>query len=160
MLLSRRRTPSCPYPWLDHFPRCHRAELSRPGNAWPSFTPPAAEALTIGGREYYGALVEQFVALELVKRQAWSRTPYSLYQFRDIDGLEVDLIIELADGRLLAVEVKSSTSLTEKAWTNLIRFKDRFPDRDITGACLHAGTQTAVIGGWLHILPLTALWQH
>ena len=119
-----------------------------------------AHALTIGGREYYGALVEQFVALELVKQQAWSRTPYSLYHFRDLDGLEVDLIIELADGRLLAVEVKSSTSITEKAWTNLIRFKDRFPDRDITGACLHAGTQTAVIDGWLHILPITALWQH
>ncbi|TBT82478.1 ATP-binding protein [Propioniciclava sinopodophylli] len=119
-----------------------------------------AHALTIGGREYYGALVEQFVALELAKQQAWSSTPYSLYHFRDLDGLEVDLIIEWADGRLLAIEVKSSTSITEKAWTNLIRFKDRFPDRHITGACLHAGTQTAVIGGWLHILPITALWQH
>ena len=83
-----------------------------------------------------------------------------LHHFRDLDGLEVDLIIEPADGRLLSIEVKSSTSITEKAWTNLIRFKDRFPDRHITGACLHAGTQTAVIGGWLHILPLPALWQH
>ena len=119
-----------------------------------------AHALTIGGREYYGALVEQFVAVELVKQQAWSDTPYSLHHFRDLDGLEVDIIIELADGRLLAVEVKSSTSITEAAWTNLIRFRDRFPDRNITGACLHTGTQTAVIGGWLHILPLTTLWQH
>ena len=99
------------------------------------------------------------MALELVKRASLERHPVLPDHSRDIDGLEVDLIIELADGRL-AVEVKSSTSLTEKAWTNLIRFKDRFPDRDITGACLHAGTQTAVIGGWLHILPLTALWQH
>ena len=46
------------------------------------------------------------------------------------------------------------------AWTNLIRFRDRFPDLNITGACLHTGTQTAVVGGWLHILPVTALWQH
>ena len=83
-----------------------------------------------------------------------------LHHFRDLDGLEVDLIIELADGRLLAIEVKSSTSITEAAWTNLIRFRDRFPDRNITGACLHTGTQTAVVGGWLYILPVTALWQH
>ena len=113
-----------------------------------------------GARQVGKSTLAQFVALELVKQQAWSRTPYSLFHFRDLDGLEVDLIIELADGRLLAIEVKSSTSITEKAWTNLIRFKDRFPDRHITGACLHAGTQTAVIGGWLHILPITALWQH
>lgn len=119
-----------------------------------------AHASTIGGREYYGALVEQFVAVELVKQQAWSDTPYSLHHFRDLDGLEVDLIIELADGRLLAIEVKSSTSIAEAAWTNLIRFRDRFPDRNIRGACLHTGTQTAVVGGWLYLLPITALWQH
>ena len=35
-----------------------------------------------------------------------------LHHFRDLDGLEVDLIIELADGRLLSIEVKSSTSIT------------------------------------------------
>ena len=96
----------------------------------------------------------------MLKQQAWSDTTYSLHHFRDLDGLEVDLIIELADGRLLAVEVKSSTSITEAAWTNLTRFRDRFPDRNITGACLHTGTQAAVVGAWLHILPITALWQH
>ncbi|MFZ1410280.1 MAG: AAA family ATPase [Micropruina sp.] len=120
----------------------------------------AEHAQSIGGREYYGALVEQFVALELAKQQAWSNTPFTLHHFRDLDGLEVDIIVELADGRLLALEVKSSTSVTEKAWTNLIRFKDRFPDRNVTGACLHAGTQTGLIGGWLHVVPLTTLWQH
>jgi uncharacterized protein len=120
----------------------------------------AAHATSIGGREYYGALVEQFVALELHKQQGWSTTPFTLFHFRDLDGLEVDIVIELADGRLLALEVKSSTSITEKSWTNLIRFRDRFPDRNITGACLHAGTQTGIIDGWLHILPITALWQH
>ena len=82
-----------------------------------------------------------------------------LHHFRDLDGLEVDLIIELADGRLLSIEVKSSTSITG-GLDQLIRFRDRFPDLNITGACLHTGTQTAVVGGWLHILPVTALWQH
>jgi len=108
--------------------------------ALAGFTP--AHATSIGGREYYGALVEEFVALELHKQQGWSTTPFTLFHFRDLDGLEVDIIIELADGRLLALEVKTSTSITEKSWTNRIRFKDRFPDRNITGACLHAGTQT------------------
>lgn len=153
---------------LPSWGRGHRGRISRRPKvclhdtgfsaALAKFT--AEHAQSIGGREYYGTLVEQFVALELAKQQAWTSTPYTLHHFRDLDGLEVDIIIELADGRLLALEVKSSTSITEKAWTNLIRFKDRFPDRHVTGACLHTGTQTGLIGGWLHILPITTLWQH
>lgn len=117
-------------------------------------------ALSIGGREFYGALVEQFVALELEKQQGWSAEQFSLFHFRDLDGLEVDIVAELDDGRLLAIEIKSASSVTEKAWSNLSRFRDRFSDRQITGVCLHAGTQTGLIDGWLHILPITALWQN
>jgi uncharacterized protein len=153
---------------LPSWGRSHRGRIARRPKvclhdtglsaALAGFTP--AHVASIGGREYYGALVEQFVALELHKQQGWSSTPFTLFHFRDLDGLEVDIVIELADGRLITLEVKSSTSITEKSWTNLIRFKDRFPDRNITGACLHAGTQTGIIDGWLHILPITALWQH
>jgi uncharacterized protein len=153
---------------LPSWGRSHRGRIARRPKvclndtglsaALAGFTP--AHATSIGGREYYGALVEQFVALELHNQQGWSSTPFTLFHFRDLDGLEVDIVIELADGRLITLEVKSSTSITEKSWTNLIRFKDRFPDRNITGACLHAGTQTGIIDGWLHILPITALWQH
>lgn len=117
-------------------------------------------ALTLGGREYFGALVEQFVALELIKQRGWSAQRWSVHHFRDLDGLEVDIIIELADSRLIAVEVKSSTSVNEKAWSNLLRFKERFSDREVIGVCLHAGTQVARLHDWLHVLPITSLWQH
>ena len=82
-----------------------------------------------------------------------------LHHFRDLDVLEVDLIIELADGRLLSIEVKSSTSITGSL-DQPHPLQRPLPDRNITGACLHTGTQTAVVGGWPHILPVTALWQH
>ena len=120
----------------------------------------AQHASSIGGREYYGALVEQFVALELEKQSGWSREPFRLFHFRDLDGLEVDIVIELADGRLLAIEVKSAASVTGKSWANLVRFKEMFADRDVTGVCLHGGTQSSRIQGWLYVLPITTLWQH
>ena len=120
----------------------------------------SAHASTIGGREYYSAIVEQFVAWELGKQQGWSEESYSLSHFRDLDGLEVDIVVELARGRLLAIEVKSSSTLTEKAWRNLLRFRQRFSDREVTAVCLHTGTDVAVIEGWLHLLPITSLWQH
>lgn len=119
----------------------------------------SAKAQTLGGREYYGALVEQFCALELARQRTWSAESWELFHFRDHDGLEVEIVIELADGRLIAVEVKSAEGVTEKAWRQLERFRARFSDRDITGVVLHGGTQVAHLGGWLHVLPITSLWQ-
>lgn len=122
------------------------------------FTP--ALASSMGGREYYGSLAEQFVAGELRKQAAWTETPYELFHYRAHDGLEVDILAELADGRLVAIEVKSSRSPDAKAWFALERFRDRHPDRDITGVLLHGGEQSARLHGWLHILPIPILWQH
>ena len=60
----------------------------------------AAQAASVGGREYWGLLVEQFVGLELAKQRGWSATDFTLHHYRDHDGLELDLLLELADGRL------------------------------------------------------------
>lgn len=117
-------------------------------------------ATTIGGREYLGALLEQFVALELRKQQGWSSLRYTLWHYRELDGLEVDIVVELSDGRLLAIEVKTSSHVSERAWRPLTRFRDRFIDRDVTGVVLHGGANVATINNWLHILPVTTLWNH
>ncbi len=119
-----------------------------------------AQAGSVGGREYYGSLVEQFVALELGRQQGWSATEYRLFHFRDLDGLEVDVLVETADGRLVIIAVKSSSTVTAKSWANLVKFRDRFPERDVTGVCLHAGDGVGRIDGWLHVLPITSLWRH
>lgn len=117
-------------------------------------------AMSLGGREYYGALVEQFVALEIEKQRGWSEQMYRMYHFRDLDGLEVDLVLELSDGRLIAIEVKSASEVTGRAWRNLERFRERFSDRDVTGVCFYAGERSWRLHDWLHILPITSLWQH
>jgi len=122
------------------------------------FTAPMAASP--GGREYFGALLEQFVTLELMKQASWSTCPFSLYHFRDRDGLEVDLIVETFDGHLIAIEVKSTRTLSSSLWANLVKFRDRFADRPITGVVLHAGDTSAVMHGWLYALPVTTLWEH
>jgi predicted AAA+ superfamily ATPase len=119
-----------------------------------------AKALTPGGREFYGTLVEQFAALELAKQRRWSATAYDLFHFRDPDGLEVDLVAETDDNDLIAIEIKSTQSVTTKSWANLIGFQQRFNDRRVTGVLLHGGDYFACLQGWLWVLPLTALWQH
>lgn len=120
----------------------------------------AAQAASVGGREYWGLLVEQFVGLELAKQRGWSATDFTLHHYRDHDGLELDLLLELADGRLIAIKIKSSTTVTERSWRNVAAFRDRLRDRQVIGVCFHGGTQRALLHGWLHILPISVLWRH
>ncbi len=119
-----------------------------------------AKISAMGAREYAGSLVEQFVALELLKQRGWSREVFSLAHFRDHDGLEVDVVVELRDGRLIAIEVKSGQTITSRSWAGLARFRERFPDREVIGVVLHGGSQVSQLFGWLHLLPITSLWQH
>ena len=42
-----------------------------------------------------GGLFEAFVASELLKQQSWSEHGFQLFHYRDRDGIEVDLVLEL-----------------------------------------------------------------
>lgn len=55
-------------------------------------------------------MLEGLVAAELLKQQTWTNAEFDLYHFRDRNGLEIDLVLEFAGGRILAIDVKASTS--------------------------------------------------
>lgn len=94
------------------------------------------------------------------KQSAWSHERFQLFHYRDHDGLEVDIIAELPDGQLVAIEVKSSQTVTDKSWSALERFRTRYMDRKITGVVLHGGNQIAHLHDWIHILPISSVWGH
>lgn len=48
-----------------------------------------------------------------------------MYYYRDADGLEVDIIVELPDGRWGAFEVKLSEEKVPAAECNLLRLTDK-----------------------------------
>ena len=54
-----------------------------------------------------GPLLETFVASELTKQLAWSRTRVELFHFRTHGGREVDIVLEADDDRQVGIEVKS-----------------------------------------------------
>jgi hypothetical protein len=49
----------------------------------------------------------------------------NLYHYRDSSGLEVDAILELSDGRWLAIEIKLGMGAVEDAVKNLAAFSKR-----------------------------------
>ncbi|MGH3994589.1 MAG: DUF4143 domain-containing protein, partial [Pseudonocardiaceae bacterium] len=51
----------------------------------------------------FGALLETFVVTEVLKQAGWASEPVSAYHYRTADGVEVDLVLETADGRVAAI---------------------------------------------------------
>lgn len=110
------------------------------------------------GLKYVGGLLEGFVGAELCKQRTWSSSRFGLHHFRDRDGGEVDLIIEAANGDLIAVEVKAAKSVHEGDFRGLERVRDRSGPAFKAGVVLHVGRRTHSFGDRLWSMPLDAIW--
>jgi uncharacterized protein len=119
------------------------------------------EALTRVNDPSVGPLVESFVVAEIAKQLTWSDTSARLHHLRDADGLEVDAIIESADGRVVTVEVKSSTVPRAQDAAPMAALRDRL-DRVgadfVAGVVLHTGDRRVSLGDRLVGLPIADLW--
>lgn len=71
---------------------------------------------------------------------------------------EVDCIVELADGSVIAIEVKSSSSLKEDSWRNMDILRRKLGERFLAGIVLYSRRQAQAVGDRMYVLPLRALW--
>ncbi|MCL1809885.1 MAG: ATP-binding protein [Clostridiales bacterium] len=104
-------------------------------------------------------LLKSFVIMEICKQQAWSDCDYSLFHFRDTDNKEVDLVLELADGRIIAIEIKASSSFSPKDFSGLKAIRNMLSDRFHCGIVLYTGTDAQPFGDRLFAAPISAIWQ-
>jgi predicted AAA+ superfamily ATPase len=105
-----------------------------------------------------GPLLETFVATELLKQRSWSSVPFDLHHFRDRSLFEVDLVLETADGRVAAVEVKASSTVEARDFRGLDGFASRLGDSFANGVLLYLGADVVPMGHRRTALPLSALW--
>ena len=108
-----------------------------------------------------GPLIESFVIAELAKQLTWSSTSARLHHFRDRDGIEIDAIIESADGHVIAVEVKATTvprPADAKPMAILRQRLDEVGTDFVIGIVFHAGDRRVHLGDRLVGLPIADLW--
>jgi uncharacterized protein len=105
-----------------------------------------------------GALLETFVAMELRKQLGWSQQQPTLWHFRDRDGAEVDLVLERPDGTVVGIEVKASSTVSQRDTRGLTFLADRLGDRFHAGYVLSAMPEPTPLGPKLTALPLESLW--
>lgn len=104
-----------------------------------------------------GPIVEGFVLAELLRQSAVAADPPFLHHYRDRDGLEIDLVVEMPDGRIAAIEVKAGAGVPS-AVRNLTSSRDGLGSRFAAGIVLHSGPRATVFGDRIAGLPLATLW--
>jgi predicted AAA+ superfamily ATPase len=105
-----------------------------------------------------GPLLENFVLGELARQLGWAETRATLHHYRTRDGIEVDGVLEAADGRIVGVEVKAAETVRADDFRHLRHLQARVPDRFHHGIVLHTGTATMPFGDRLLAAPIGTLW--
>jgi len=107
-----------------------------------------------------GSIVENFVILELLKQISWSDHTITMFHYRDYKNAEVDIVLEGPGGDIVAIEVKSSESISADDFKHLKSFKESEGEKFIHGIVLYAGATTLPFGEKLTALPIASLWSH
>lgn len=118
----------------------------------------SAERLAIPTTTQTGHLFESFAVNEILRQQSWADERVHLAHFRDTDKREVDLILESADGRIVAVEMKAARDVDETDFRWITYLRDRLGDRFVNGIVIHLGERPLPFGDRLTALPVSTIW--
>lgn len=100
-----------------------------------------------------GSLLEGFVASEVARQLTWSNQDIQMFHYRTRDNIEVDLILENAGRKAIAIEVKASSTVRGEDFRGLRHVSDRLGDDLLAGYVLYLGTETLPFGPKLCHLP-------
>lgn len=106
-----------------------------------------------------GMVFENFVIMELIKQISWSKLKPQVYHFRTESGQEVDVVLEADDGRIVAIECKSSIRLSTDAFKGLKTLKDLVGKKFHRGIILYMGSEILSFEKDFQAVPISCLWE-
>lgn len=109
-------------------------------------------------RSKLGSVLENFVAMELIKQKSWSKNQPGIYHFRTKTGQEVDVVLEGRNKKIVGIEVKASSSITASDFTGLEKLAEIAASNFTQGIVLYLGKQVISFGKNLFAVPLQTLW--
>jgi uncharacterized protein len=106
-----------------------------------------------------GPLLENFALMEIRKQASWSETRPGLFHYRTQTGQEIDLLLEDAAGRVVAVEVKAGMAVGERDVRPMLDLAELLGKRFVRGLVLHTGEAAVPFSEQVAAVPLSTLWQ-
>ncbi len=94
-----------------------------------------------GKNTHLGNLVETFVYSELIKHATYSNENITIYHYRDNQKQEVDFVLESASGDIVALEIKSGSTIKTNHFKGLIALAKTINKKNFKGVVLYGGDQ-------------------
>ena len=110
-------------------------------------------------REILGPLLETFVLQELRRQASAMPLPPDFFHYRDRDGAEVDIVIELGATAIAGVEIKAAASVSESDFRGLRKLKEIAGSHFKHGVVLYDGEACIRFGTHFHAVPVRMLWD-
>ncbi|MEY3235116.1 MAG: hypothetical protein RL230_2387 [Pseudomonadota bacterium] len=106
-----------------------------------------------------GGLLESYVVNELIRAAPMQHHEVRFNHWRSADQREIDVLLE-ANNRLIAVEVKASSSVSLDDFKSIRWFSAQGPGkgRSIKGIVFYLGENKLTFGNGLYALPVSTLW--
>lgn len=92
-----------------------------------------------GSNEFLGNLVESFVYSELIKHQSYADTDIEIFHYRDLTNKEVDFVLESSSGDIVALEIKSGSSVKKEHFKGLLALAKTMKSKNFKGILLYGG---------------------
>ncbi len=107
----------------------------------------------------FGRVLETFVVSQTVPELVRDAVPARPFHLRQDDGRrEIDLLLELPGGDVIAIEVKATAAPTPRDGRHLAWLRDSIGARFRSGLVLHTGPDTYRLGDRIVATPVSSLW--
>lgn len=107
----------------------------------------------------WGAVVENFVLMELLKQISWCNKPLHIYYFRTSSGQEVDFVVERNDGYLIGIEVKATLFPRAEMFNGLKYLASEMGKKFVGGYLFYNGQKFVPFDKNLMAVPINSLWS-
>lgn len=107
-----------------------------------------------------GRMIDTFVVAQLRAELPVSEHRPRLHHLRQESGRrEIDLVIELAGGRVIAVEIKASSVVRPDDARHVAWLRDEIGDQFGYGVVLHTGHRCWTLGDRIAAVPICSIWS-
>jgi uncharacterized protein len=107
----------------------------------------------------FGHPLETFTVGEILKEAAWTEEIAGYGHWRTRDDIEVDLVLESDDGRIIAFEIKTAARVAGSDFRGLRKLRDLVGDAFVAGVAMYTGARSYTYEYRLHVMPIDRLWQ-